>query len=62
MEYIGEVCCFLSRLAFRQTIKISTIIVSVMDVGQEIDDDRGEESPDQIYQTDSVDTVLFGHV
>ena len=38
-----------TRLVFRHIIKISTIIVSVMDVGQEIDDDRGQEGANQIH-------------
>lgn len=42
-------------------IKISTIIVSVMDVGQEVVDDWGQEGSDQIHQIDTVDFVLFGY-
>lgn len=33
-----------------------------MDVGQEIDDDRGQEGLNQIHQIDFVDFVLFGYV
>lgn len=33
-----------------------------MDIGQEIDNDRGQEGFDQIHQIDSVDFVLFGYV
>lgn len=41
--------------------KISTIIVSVVSVGQEIVDERGQ-ADDQVHSSDSVELVLSGYV
>lgn len=39
---------------------MSTIIVSVVGVGQEIVDEPGQEGPDQIHSPDLVDSILPG--
>lgn len=42
--------------------KISTIIVSVVGVGQETVVERGQEGPDQVYSSNFVELVLPGFI
>lgn len=42
--------------------KISTVIVSVMGVGQEIVDQRGQEDSDQVHSSDFVELILHGYI
>lgn len=42
--------------------KISTIIVSVMGVGQETVDERGQEGPDQVHSSDFIELILPGRI
>lgn len=42
--------------------KISTIIVSVVGVGQETIDEWGQEGPDQVHSSDLVESILPGYI